>query len=247
MCSTLADGKTHHVGGGVLWRKDGTNFPVDYTSTPILKGDEMVGAVITFRDITRAKQAERELKDAQDRLLATNRQLETLSLLDGLTGIPNRRNFNLSLEREIHTARRETTALSLIMCDIDHFKAYNDEHGHLAGDRCIKEVAQCACTMVRRPRDLTARYGGEEFAVLLPQTRLKDAAMLAEVIRKAVEQLEIANADLGPASRVTVSMGVATIYPDEHTSAEDLIDPADRALYRAKQGGRNRVELAEQA
>lgn len=245
MFAACTNGQVHRVDDEVLWRKDGTSFPVDYTSTPIIKNDELVGAVITFRDITQAKQTEQDLKEARNRLLATNRQLEALSLLDGLTSIPNRRNFNLSLDREIRAARREKTALSLIMCDIDHFKAYNDQYGHLAGDRCIKEVAQCVSNAGRRPRDLAARFGGEEFAVLLPQTGLNGAAMLAEAIRAAVEGLDIPHTHSQTADRVTVSLGVVSIYAEGHTSAEDLIGAADHALYKAKQGGRNQVGLAD--
>ncbi len=242
--ASFTDGRVHHVDDEVFWRKDGSRFPVDYTSTPIMKNGELVGAVVTFRDITREKQAERELFETQNRLLKTNQQLEALSLHDGLTSIPNRRNFDLSLDREIRAARRDKTALSLVICDIDHFKAYNDEYGHLAGDRCIKEIAQCVFSAGRRPRDLTSRFGGEEFTVLLPQTSLEGAVALAEAIRKAVEELNIPHPNSPTADRVTVSLGVASLSVDEHTSAEDLIGAADYALYEAKQGGRNQVRLA---
>lgn len=167
--------------------------------------------------------------------------LRSLALLDGLTGVANRRNFDEQLERSWQQSLREQTALSVIMIDVDYFKRYNDHYGHQQGDRCLQAVAGALEEAVSRPYDLLARYGGEEFACVLPNTLLEDAALVAERMRANVQllQLEHLNSDVGQS--VTVSLGVAAMTANHATAPQTLIEEADRRLYQAKQAGRARV------
>jgi diguanylate cyclase (GGDEF)-like protein len=170
--------------------------------------------------------------------------LYTLSMADGLTGIANRRRFNDFLTQEWRRAIREGSEISLIMCDIDFFKNYNDSYGHQAGDDCLKRVAEAISQTFHRPGDIAARYGGEEFAVIMSGTGLHDALSLAQVVRAAVEALGIAHGSSAVAPVVTLSLGVATIKPQKETSFESLIAAADQALYHAKSRGRNQVQIS---
>ncbi len=167
--------------------------------------------------------------------------LEKLSAHDGLTGIPNRRRFDETLALEWRRSGREAYTISLIMIDIDHFKAYNDNYGHTTGDECLRQVAGCLFSMVNRPGDLMARYGGEEFACILPITGLTDAARLAEKMKAAVEALDIPHLYSPTRDKVTISLGVATVYPVAGMKSVFLVEGADDCLYRAKSEGRNRV------
>ncbi len=169
-----------------------------------------------------------------------NRKLASLSLTDGLTGIANRRFFDDHLNQEWKRAQREGRPLSLVMVDIDHFKAYNDYYGHLAGDDCLQRVARTLETVVARPGDLVARYGGEEFALVLPDTD-NGARILGERCRAAVADLQIPHQASPLLPVVTVSVGVATAIPRPGSTPEELIVRADQALYRAKLLGRNQV------
>lgn len=169
--------------------------------------------------------------------------LERLAAIDGLTEIPNRRQFDEILEKEWRRSRRTETPLSLIAIDIDYFKQFNDTYGHTCGDECLRRVAQTLACSVRRASDFVARYGGEEFAAILPETPPEGAVEMAEKMRKNVESLKIAHAASSVSDRVTLSLGVATIAPALETAPKTLIDAADRALYLAKAGGRNRVEF----
>ncbi|GBF32365.1 two-component response regulator [Desulfocucumis palustris] len=169
------------------------------------------------------------------------RELQRLSYLDGLTGIYNRRFFDQYLDREWRRAIRGNYPLSLIICDIDYFKKYNDKHGHLNGDNCMKKVTAALSGCLKRSSDMVARYGGEEFTVILPDTDSQGAALVAEELRKNVEQLKIPHSDSPIGQYVTISLGVATLVPDQHTPPENIISLADQALYRAKEGGRNRI------
>ncbi len=162
--------------------------------------------------------------------------------IDDLTGIPNRRFFSERLNLEFNRCRREHQPLSLIMCDIDHFKDFNDTYGHSVGDKCLKTVAQTIKETLRRSFDFCARYGGEEIVVILPGTPQEGAVNVAERIRSAVETLEIPHKNSSASPFVTLSLGVATDYLD-YKSHEELIRNADRALYRGKGNGRNRVEV----
>ncbi|KQN75433.1 diguanylate cyclase [Duganella sp. Leaf61] len=168
--------------------------------------------------------------------------LRSQTFADGLTGIANRRHFDVAIEREHRRARRHGTPLSLLMIDIDHFKAYNDHYGHQKGDQCLIQVAAALSGMLKRSADLMARYGGEEFAMILPDTDTAQATQMAETIRARAEALAIAHAHGGASGVVTVSIGVATRSVASAVNIDTLIGAADRALYRAKKNGRNRVE-----
>ncbi len=172
-------------------------------------------------------------------LQKANLELQCLATLDGLTHIPNRRRFDEYLEQEWRRMAREKLSLSLILCDIDFFKLYNDAYGHQAGDECLKQVATTIFRVVKRPADLVARYGGEEFAVILPNTPAAGALKVAENIRLGIRALEIVH----PVSQVTMSLGVASTVPIPKSSEGALIAAADKALYQAKIQGRDRTVL----
>ncbi len=184
-----------------------------------------------------------KLYRAQKELKRVNKELERFSFFDQLTGLGNRRNFDVTLEKEFALSRRNRVSLSLIMCDVDYFKLYNDAYGHQQGDECLREVAALINQQIGRPADLACRYGGEEFAVILPDTNLLGASVIAEKIREAVMNAELPHkaSKVGPS--VTLSLGMAIQAGSYHASTE-LIKAADDALYRAKQRGRNRVESA---
>lgn len=182
------------------------------------------------------KQIEQELK-------ATNRELKLISSRDGLTGIANRRYYDEYLATEWERMARDRKPLSLLMCDIDHFKKFNDAYGHLEGDACLKSVAEAISKCCKRPADLAARYGGEEFAVILPDTDIEGAKLVAESICNAINKLDIGHYD-SPEGHVTLSIGASTLLPVHSGEARALVQRADAALYRAKTMGRNRVELS---
>ena len=169
-----------------------------------------------------------------------NRLLEDLAHSDGLTGLANRRLFNSSLATEWRRALRDERSLSILMIDVDEFKAFNDTYGHQDGDLCLKAVARCIDDRARRPGDLAARYGGEEFALILPSTDAAGAAFLGEALRQAIRDLAIPHA---AASRkvVTVSIGIATGVPRNANGSDALLRAADAALYAAKLAGRDRT------
>lgn len=166
------------------------------------------------------------------------------ALCDPLTGLSNRSRLDGMLETELQRAQRSEDVLSLLMVDVDHFKAYNDAHGHLAGDACLQAVAHALRTVVHRAPDMVARYGGEEFACVLPGTPEQGAAQVAERIRRAVADLCLAHPGNSPAGCVTVSVGVATVRGGRNATPDQIIEMADRALYRAKAEGRNTVSTA---
>lgn len=181
------------------------------------------------------------LRESQRRLQELNLQLLQLSQVDGLTGLSNRRYFDESMQSEVRRAARSGQPMSLLMVDIDHFKAFNDSYGHQDGDTCLKAVAQSLRSSAQRVGDVTARYGGEEFAVILPVTDAEAAAKLADAACQTVYALN--HPHLGsPMGRVTISVGHATWLPSERSlEPEQLIELADKALYRAKKGGRNQA------
>ncbi|MEW6495453.1 MAG: diguanylate cyclase, partial [Cyanobacteriota bacterium] len=170
-----------------------------------------------------------------------NQELQRLASIDGLTQLFNRRWFDQTLESEWLRLARERLPLSLILCDIDYFKAYNDTYGHQAGDTCLQKVASIIKATVKRPAELVARYGGEEFAVILPNTDNEGAVHVAEEIRTQVEALNLLHAGSNTTGCITISLGVATLVPKPSLSTANLIGLADQALYQAKEAGRNRV------
>ncbi|WP_098423836.1 diguanylate cyclase domain-containing protein [Marinobacter sp. LV10R520-4] len=169
----------------------------------------------------------------------TKRELEKISLTDALTELANRRHFDLYLEQEWLRALRQNQPISMVMLDIDSFKAFNDAYGHPLGDQCLKQVAQVLQQVVKRPTDLAARYGGEEFALVLPGT--EDAAAVAEACRVAIQALGIVHEFSDVAPVITISAGVCSLTPTRKTSPALLIKQADAALYKAKEAGRNQV------
>ncbi len=186
-----------------------------------------------------------ELKIALDERKRAEAELLQLSLLDALTGIPNRRSFDQAIEREWQRARRSQEPLSLLMIDIDFFKGFNDRYGHPAGDECLQKVAAVLRRILKRPADLAARYGGEEFVILLPDTSQVPAIEIAKGMRSRVEALAVRHESSAVSSVVTISIGIATLTPefDGESSLQVLITQADTALYLAKDGGRNRVGI----
>ncbi len=177
-------------------------------------------------------------------LAQANQRLQLISNTDGLTGIANRRHFDQTLAHEWARAQRARTPLSLIMLDVDVFKHFNDHYGHLAGDKCLQTLAlTLAQTGGRREGDLVARFGGEEFVVLLPASDAQAAMDVAHQIQHAIQAMALPH-EGAPYGIVTVSFGVASAQPQRDQAPEELVRRADRAMYRAKQGGRNRIELA---
>jgi len=206
--------------GACIWTK----------ASPLFDGEgSFIGAIESIRDITKRKQAEEKLK--------------ALSTLDGLTGIVNRRYFEEYFDREWMRSVRTGKPLSVIMCDIDYFKYYNDTYGHLKGDECLRRVAEALQKAVNRAGDLVARFGGEEFIVVLPETDLEGAVKVAELLRDKVESLKIEHEKSLVSNYLTISLGVATAVPSREDAARELISSADAALYQAKEEGRNRVSF----
>lgn len=169
--------------------------------------------------------------------------LENLAFLDGLTSIANRRQFDQQLEKEWRRMMRQAASLAVLLVDIDHFKKFNDQYGHGAGDECLRLVAQTIADVTKRPGDLTARYGGEEFAVILPDTDEAGALAVAKSMHLVVDKLMLPHAASPVADHVTVSIGVASDVPQRQGNLQDLINAADQALYRAKTMGRNQVSV----
>lgn len=193
------------------------------------------------RDIDHRKNHEFELEHLAGQLASANRMLQRIAILDGLTGIANRRYFDEVIEEEWLRAIRDQTPLSIIMIDIDHFKAFNDTYGHQAGDESLKAVAMVLKDTLKRPADMIARYGGEEFVAVLPETEIKGAVPIAEAMRSDIDALNIPHKNSHNHSRITISLGIASITPERNTAPSLLIAAADKALYRAKDKGRNRI------
>lgn len=193
------------------------------------------------RETDMRKAREIELLETTRMLEEANRILHSLSSYDGLTGISNRRYFDAEIKNEWERAARYGRPLSVILFDIDYFKQYNDIYGHLAGDDCLKQITRALKTLFKRVGDIFARYGGDEFVAVLPETGLDGAEVVAELLRENVESLSIQHDGSKVSGNVTVSVGVAATVPVAGDLPESLIGAADKALYRAKQQGRNRV------
>ena len=170
-------------------------------------------------------------------------EIRRQAIFDALTGIPNRRSFSERIVEEFHRSRRDKYPLSVIMCDIDNFKSYNDTYGHKSGDECLRRVAEVMEKTMERPGDFCARYGGEEFAIILPNTPGKGAMHIAERLRMNVQNMAIPHANSSPSRVVTLSLGVATSDEKISISHDELVNHADTALYMAKEKGRNSVEV----
>lgn len=211
-------------------RPNGTSIEV---RTSALSGG---GHIRTYTDITERKRAEEQLAEA-------NSQLERLALQDGLTGLANRRHLDAMLDREIARSRREQSPLSVLLLDVDFFKAYNDRYGHLLGDACLRQIAGVIGLAAKRGSDVAARFGGEEFAVLLPGTCHDGASSLAEEIVAGVRALAIQH-EASTFGVVSISVGVSTVIPSDGDCAASILARADAALYSAKHNGRNCVRAS---
>ncbi|MEO1147475.1 MAG: diguanylate cyclase [Cyanobacteria bacterium J06638_22] len=184
-----------------------------------------------------------ELQELNQKLQLANKELAHISTIDELTQIVNRRRFNEFLYREWERLSNTDQPLSLIMCDVDRFKSYNDIYGHLAGDECLVKIAKVLRGATRQVSDLVARFGGEEFALILPNTNIDGVTRVVEDILKRIQNLHIPHALPNSPGFVTVSLGAATIVPNQNSSPELLLQGADQLLYRAKQKGRNTYTL----
>ena len=205
--------------------------------TPINLPGSPRHCLIQINDVTIAVGREKLLREQ-------TMVLRSQTFSDGLTGIANRRHFDVAIEKEMRRALRTGSPLSLLMIDIDHFKDYNDHYGHQQGDGCLIGVAAELAAMLQRPTDLLARYGGEEFAAILPDTDAAQALRMAESIRQRAADLRIPHEKTGnDVKHITVSIGIATQHPHQALEISALIGAADRALYLAKRAGRNRVMM----
>ena len=216
---------------------DGERIQQAIAVTPIDTPGMPRYCLIQVSDVSAAVSRERLLREQAI-------ELRSQTFSDGLTGIANRRALDVAMEKEIRRAKRAHTPLSLLMLDIDYFKAYNDHYGHQQGDACLVRVATELASMLQRPLDLIARYGGEEFAVVLPEMDQEHSLAMAEAMRLRVESLHISHMHAGEKQHVTISVGVATLLSAQAADIHGLIGAADRALYEAKRQGRNRVCMA---
>ncbi len=220
---------------------DGAVFSAGNLSLFRALADQVAGAIQLSLVNRRLVESQEEIEEANRRLQAANRALEEQSRLDGVTGLSNRRHFDELLASEWRRAARSQQPLALVLADVDCFKAYNDSYGHQQGDACLRQVSIVLESGLQRVSDLAARYGGEEFALLLPGLDEATAAELAETLRSRLETLAIPHQASTVVPRVTLSAGVAAMVPGARSDPAVLVEAADRALYRAKQGGRNRV------
>jgi two-component system, cell cycle response regulator len=202
----------------------------DYVTKPFQSGELLARVKVQLK-----------VKILQDKLKQSNLLLQKLAVTDPLTGLHNRRFLMEALDRELRRSLRSNVPLSLIMADIDHFKKINDTYGHQAGDAVLMTIA-AGLSQQLRPYDLVARFGGEEFALVLPETSSELALQIGERLRLGIHEERFA--EIGEAVRVSISMGVTTFAGDRGKTVDELIREADQALYRAKRGGRNRVEVA---
>ncbi|MDD2060384.1 PleD family two-component system response regulator [Pseudomonas sp. GD03860] len=198
----------------------------------------------SYLTLLQRDEAYRALRVSQQQLLDTNLVLQRLMNSDGLTGLSNRRHFDEYLELEWRRAMREQAQLSLLMIDVDYFKSFNDNFGHLAGDEALRKVAEAIRNSCARPSDLPARYGGEEFALVLPNTSPGGARLVAEKLRQSVEAMQIPHNMPEAGSSLTVSIGLSTLTPSIGSHCRQLISAADKGLYLAKNNGRNQVGVA---
>jgi len=214
-------------------------------------GDDYLVKPVSFvvlnakiRALQRIESTRTKLLEMSRDLAAANRELENLSRQDGLTEIANRRYFDTYLLTEVKRASRERHPMSLILADVDYFKAFNDCYGHQAGDDCLRRVASALKAVGRRPADLAARYGGEEFAMVLPSTAMEGAVDVAKSLARAIDALAIPHVRSGVSTNLTLSQGIASLIPVHDTKSETIIEFADQALYQAKQQGRNRYVIS---
>jgi diguanylate cyclase (GGDEF)-like protein len=221
----------------------------DYVTKPF-QAEEVLARVRHQITILRQQQQlaaqNTQLQQIKTDLQRANLELQRIASTDGLTQIANRRCFDEVLEQEWKRLRRDQQPLSLILCDIDYFKHYNDRYGHLAGDACLRQVAQTISECVKRPADKVARYGGEEFAIILPNINQAEAATIARAVQARIHSLQIPHAGSASADHITLSFGIACLVPALDSSCHALIAAADGALYQAKAAGRNTWAISGQ-
>lgn len=223
-----ADYRALSKNGSYVWIRDVVHVVRDEQG----KVDSLIGFMF---DIS-------ERKNTEEKLIALQNELEALSFKDGLTGIANRRMFDLRLDIEWASARRSQQPISLIVLDVDFFKQYNDLYGHVQGDKCLTNVAQTLNLAAGRPKDVTARFGGEEFALLLPETDESAALQIAERCLRFIHELKVPHKQSGISQFLTASLGVGTVTPTAGMESEHFIHAVDELLYAAKKKGRNRIE-----
>lgn len=246
------DDREQSVGTCVAQSQAGIDHEIDYRALTA------TGELVWIRDVVHVVRNEAgeldsligfmfdisERKEAENELLRLQKELERLSFTDGLTGIANRRMFDAKLESEWRCAERSGQPLSLVLFDVDHFKAYNDSCGHVAGDECLKQVAAALDRAGQRPRDVVARFGGEEFVILLPETDEDGARDVAQACLQAIRGLGIAHCGSASSTIVTASAGVGTVTVGRGTEPAGFVRAVDQVLYAAKQNGRDRVQAA---
>lgn len=243
--------KMHHDGAsrpsayrGV--RQDGSIFDIEMNSGFVRNTEgEPIRMVFIVRDVTERKLAEQQIQALVQQLEIEKNTAQLHAMTDSLTGLYNRRYFDLVLKTEFYRLKRSNMTLSLIMLDIDHFKKYNDTYGHLSGDQCLKKVSHTLKIAVGRTTDTVARYGGEEFMVILPETDAQGAMNVAERIRSSIEALKVVHAASDTAPYVTVSLGVVSVNPAHVLTPQYIVETVDKALYAAKNSGRNRIEVMD--
>lgn len=204
---------------------------------------KLVGDMIA--NALKSWQYKHKLEHTQQLLIAANKELHQQAHIDSLTNIANRRQLDLVLQQELNRCARSDLPLSLILCDIDAFKLYNDSLGHQQGDLALKDVASILAKQCQREGDLAARYGGEEFAIVLSATNSQHALTFCQKLQKAIKKAAIAHPSSNINPLLTMSFGIYTCTPDKQTTADSVLDITDKALYKAKQNGRNRIEVID--
>lgn len=239
----------------VAKRKNGELFPIELAVSETVLGDRRIYTSI-IRDITKRQQTDEMIVQYQvhleDLVAAKTRELELANIklqemvnIDSLTGLANRRYFDAMLDTEIRRSIRTNSSLSLLMCDIDYYKLYNDYYGHVQGDECLKKIGGCFKAVFMRATDIAARFGGEEFAVILPNTNMDEAKQSATKLCDIVNRLNLPHKGSHISDHVTISAGIARMQPGERLLDTELVQMADEALYTAKDKGRNCIEVYE--
>ncbi|MPN06065.1 hypothetical protein SDC9_153320 [bioreactor metagenome] len=198
-----------------------------------------IGVTVLFSDVTELGEL-RDAAAALDKIKVLNQKLERLSYLDELTGLPNRRFFNDTCNREWYSAIQDQKPIAFIMIDIDYFKEINDNYGHGIGDKCLSSVSKALGNSLYRPNDMVARYGGDEFIVVLPNTDIEEVIVITKSIQNNISELNIENS-YSPFKKLTVSIGAAGYVPEKGSHWENLLAGADKALNKAKQNGKNQI------